>query len=158
MVKMNLAGFFQTLFPDGVLMGSAFLENKDVICTSFSRAWCQFCDSVNRAQLSLLPLPTLLNLVDFPGRRHYQVRPLPLTGENVHLHWGQGQSMNGRKQIRRNMFRWNKMQTRQRSILLLALPGSPTSSPCHPFHSDFSVTRVEPHGAWLLAGICWFTD
>ena len=80
MVKMSLAGFFQTLFPDGVLVGGAFLENKSVICASFSRAWCQFCDSVNRVQLSLFPLSTLLNLVNFPGRQHYQVRPLPLIG------------------------------------------------------------------------------
>ena len=51
------------------------------------------------------------------------------------------------------MFRWIKMQTRQTSIRLLALPGSPASSSCHPLYSDFSVTRVEPHGAMLLAGI-----
>ena len=85
MVKMNLTGFFQTLYPEGVLVGSAFLENKGVICASFSRAWCRFCDSVNRAQLFLLPLPTLLKLVNFPGRRHYQVRPPPLIRQRMSI-------------------------------------------------------------------------
>lgn len=62
-VKMNLNSFFQNSLPWRGFGGQCQLGTRLwFVLSSLSRACCQLCDSGNRGQLFLPPLPSLFHL------------------------------------------------------------------------------------------------